>query len=258
MDVQGKTALVFAATGVVASGIARELARGGARVHLSGRREDALRRLADEIEAAGGFARASVVDAVDEAAVHGYVGRVADGDGRVDIVFNGIGGCPADLGYPARAAEMTLPQFLIPLQRIVGSQFLTAREAADHMAQQRRGAVVLLSATLSKGAISLMAGISAACGGVEALTRTLAAEFGGAGVRVNCVCASAMPETATIQQTFAGRAALLGAEATGGSGTLLGRPITVAETARTVRFLASDAASGMTGQVVTVCAGQFV
>lgn len=66
-----------------------------------------------------------------------------------------------------------------------------------------------------------------------------------------------MPETRTIQQTFAGQTAIRGAPLPM-SPPPLGRPITVDETAAVAVFLASPAASGMTGQVVTVCAGQFV
>ncbi len=94
------------------------------------------------------------------------------------------------------------------------------------------------------------------------MTRSLAGEFGPRGVRVNCVRDSAMPETRTIQETFAGQAAILGMEPAAMMAAMqappLGRPVTAEDTAGLVAFLASDAAGGMTGQVVTVCAGQFV
>ncbi|NDJ60854.1 MAG: SDR family oxidoreductase, partial [Chloroflexi bacterium] len=102
-----------------------------------------------------------------------------------------------------------------------------------------------------------MAGITAACGAVEALARSLAGEFGPAGVRVNVVRGSGMPETRTIQETTAGQIDISG-QPPQMSLPPLGRPITVAETAATAAFLMSDEASGMTGQVVTVCAGSFV
>jgi enoyl-[acyl-carrier-protein] reductase (NADH) len=76
-------------------------------------------------------------------------------------------------------------------------------------------------------------------------------------VRVNCVRGSGMPETRTIQETVAGQIALTG-QPPKMSLPPLGRPITVAETASTAAFLMSDLSSGMTGQVVTVCAGAFV
>jgi 3-oxoacyl-[acyl-carrier protein] reductase len=125
------------------------------------------------------------------------------------------------------------------------------------MIQQCSGAIVTLSATLSGMTAANMAVISATCGAIEAMTRSLAGEFGRAGVRVNCVRGSAMPETRTIQETMAGQVRIFG-ERPPMSLPPLGRPIFVAETASKAAFLASDASSGMTGQVVTVCAGAFV
>ena len=124
------------------------------------------------------------------------------------------------------------------------------------MMHQGKGAIVTLSATLSGMAAPHMAALSATCGAVEAMTRSLAGEFGAKGVRVNCVRGSAMPETRTIQETTERQLHLSGQVPR--PNPPLGRPITVAETAATAAFLASDHASGMTGQVVTVCAGQFV
>jgi len=261
MTLEGKNALVFAASGAIASEVARTFAREGAVVYLSGRDEHALAQIANGIRAGGGKAETALVDATDPGAVAHYVDTLAETAGSLDIVFNGIGGRPANLGYPAASATQDFDDFLKPLQIILGSTFLTSRAVGRHMMRQNSGAIVMLSATLSGMCAGAMAGISATCGGIEALTRSLAGEFGPAGVRVNCVRGSAMPETRTIQETGSGLAALYGMgpmDAPVGSDTPLRRSITVAETASVAAFLASDAASGMTGQVVTVCAGAFV
>lgn len=256
MMLKDKHILVFAATGAIGSGAAKTFAREGAHVWISGRRQDALHALAQDITAAGGVAHADVVDATDAEAVHAYVSRVAATAGRIDGVFNAIGGRPSELRYPAFTAGQSLEDFMFPMERIVGSQFLTARAAAAHMGQNG-GAVVILSATLSGMTAPNMAGITAACGAVEALTRALAGDFGRNGVRVNCVRGSGMPETRTIQETGAGQIALTG-QPPSMVMPPLGRPITVEETVSTAAFLMSNYASGMTGQVVTVCAGAFV
>jgi len=121
---------------------------------------------------------------------------------------------------------------------------------------------VLLSASLSGKMVPYMAGITAACGAIDALTRSLAAEWGPAGVRVNCVRAGGMPETRTIQETFAQMARTSGATqadvARSTVANALQRSVTVAETAEAVAFLASERARGMSGQVVNVCAGAMV
>lgn len=250
-------AVVFAATGAIAQGVARAFARRGATVWLSGRDErvDAVaRELAAET---GAEVHADRVDATDEAEVSAFLDRVWSRAGRVDSVFNGIGGPPAELRYPRLTPELSVADFLVPVNRIAGSTFLTSREAGRRFAAQGSGAIVTLSATLSGMTAAHMAGISATCGAVEALTRALAGDFGPSGVRVNCVRGSAMPETRTIQHTFAGQTAIRGTPAPM-SPPPLGRPITVEETAAAVVFLSSREASGITGQVWTVCGGQFV
>ncbi|MGL5818030.1 MAG: SDR family NAD(P)-dependent oxidoreductase [Phycicoccus sp.] len=255
----GRNVLVFAATGAVASAVARSCAEHGATVWLSARDAASLEALADEIRAAGGTAHVDEVDALDGDQIDGYAARVAsaDGGGGVDAVFNGIGGRPADLGYPATLAELSADAFSRPLTTIVTSQYLTSRAAGLAMAERGRGSVITLSATLSGMAAPHMAGISAACGAVEAMTRSLAGELGPRGVRVNCVRASAMPETRTIEETSAGQAAIVG-DPPSYPMPPLGRPVSTTDTARTAVFLASDLSSATTGQTLTVCAGAFV
>lgn len=252
-----KHILIFAATGAISGGVARACAAQGATVWLSGRDATRLNELAGAIRADGGQAQVDVVDALEPDAVQAYVARVRGQAGQIDGVFNGIGGHPATLGYPQPSVSQPLNEFMLPLERIVGSQFLTARTVGAHLAEQGHGAIVILSATLSSMTAPNMAGISAACGAVEAMTRALAGDFGRAGVRVNCVRGSGMPETRTIQETTAGQVNIMGAPMPM-SLPPLGRPITVEETAKAAAFLLSEQASGMTGQVVTVCAGQFV
>ncbi len=257
-NLTNKNILVFAATGAIAGAAARKFALEGAHVWLSGRDAARLNPLADEIRAQGGQVTVHPVDATDPDAVQAYVDQVASDAGSIHGVFNGIGGRPVDLRYPQPSTTQSFEDFMVPLQRIVGSQFLTARATGAHMMKQGTGgAIVLLSATLSGMTAPFMAGISAANGGVEALARALAGEFGPSGIRVNVVRGSGMPETRTIQETVSGLVELTG-QPPKMNLPPLGRPIMVAETVNAAAFLMSDEASGMTGQVVTVCAGAFV
>jgi NAD(P)-dependent dehydrogenase (short-subunit alcohol dehydrogenase family) len=263
MLLANKNALVFAATGAIAQQVARRFAQEGATLWLSARHESALEPIAEGIRTLGGTVYTHRVDACDPDAVAEYVQKVATLTGQIDVVFNGIGGRPAELGYPALSTTQSLDDFFKPLQVILGSTFLTSRTVGAYMIQQGSGAIVTLSATLTGMTVPHMAGITATCGAIEALTRSLAGEFGPHGIRVNCVRGSAMPETRTIQETGAGQVRLI--TELGGTpppmaleATPLLRPITVGETAATAAFLASDLASGITGQVITVCAGAFV
>lgn len=260
MSLADSTALVLAATGAVGSEAARTLAREGAYVWLSGRDAGRLGALADEIRAQGGRAEAHVVDATDADAVQSYVDRIVKEAGEIGAAFNAVGLPPAELGYPARADDLDLDTFMRPVHIILGSTFLTTRTVGAQMARQGSGSIVTLSASLSGMAAPFMTALSATCGAVEAMTRAFAGEYGQAGVRVNCVRATAMPETRTIQETAAGSARLAGVpvETMTFPSTLIGRPITTADTARVVAFLASNASGGMTGQVVNVCGGQLL
>lgn len=233
------------------------MAQEGARVFLAGRTAESLAPVARELQAAS-----HVVDGTDEGAVTSWVDEVATRTGGIDVVFNAVGPRAAVAGYAQPAPELSLDQFSLPLRLIVISQFLSARAAARHMLPRGRGSIVFLSASLTGHFIPFMAGITAACGAVEALSRTLAAEFGPAGVRVNCVRAGGMTETRTIVETSARMAAAMGATADSagrsGESTVLNRAVGIEETARAVAWLASDDASGIAGQVVNVCAGAIV
>ena len=153
---------------------------------LSARRGDAVKQLAEEINGSGGQAHAQEVDALSPDAVEAYLATIA-ATATVDIVFNGIGVAPTESGYPARSLDQELDSFLGPMRMTVGSQFLTAREAARHMSKRGTGSIVLISSALSRLSIPHQAGTSAASAAVEAMTRSLAAEFGPSGIRVNCV-----------------------------------------------------------------------
>lgn len=249
-----KNVLVFAATGSIGSVTARHLAAEGAHVWASGRDAAALEVLAEEITAAGGRVSTAVVDATDESAVDRHVDEVAAAGG-VDGVFNAIGSTPAQLGFPAVSTGLDLATFWRPLHLVLGSTFLTARSAARHMTA-RGGSIVTLSASTAGSPVPWMAAQTATCGAIEAMTRSLSAEFAPAGVRVNCVRGDAMPDTRTIPLTVAASAAIAGVPPEVFARQLpappLGRPVRALDTARTVGFLLSDAASATSAQVINV------
>ena len=202
-------AVIFAATGAISQAVAAAFARRGSAASLAGK-DERVTAIADALrEEYGVTVHSALVDALDEDAVASFV-RDADERSPVSAVFNGIGGPPKELHYPKRTLESSSDEFCAPFERIVRSQFLTSREGARVMSAHGHGAVITLSATLSGMSVSNMAGICAACGAVEAMTRALAGDFGPAGVRVCCVRGSAMPETRTIQHTMAGQTEILG------------------------------------------------
>jgi 3-oxoacyl-[acyl-carrier protein] reductase len=251
---QDKVAVVFGAGGEVGAAVATEFALRGARLHLSSRTKPHVKPV--------GSAAVAELDALDEQAVHQYLDEVVATEGRIDVVFNAMG--PQATDYGNATSTMTLPveKFLLPISTIVASQFITARSAARHLLKQRSGVVVFLSATPSRGAANTSA-IGAAYGALEAMTRSLAVDFGSRGVRVVCVRSMGMAETRTMRQTYelGGRTMQVPAEKVAEAVTaraLLGHSPSLVDTARLVSFLASDEAASITGAIVNSSAGQVL
>lgn len=251
-----KTAAIFASNGEIASAVARAMAERGAFVYLSGRDMDAIARLAQEITEAGGRAETHSVDANKEQQVNAFLERIVAEQGRLDIVFNGIGLRASEAGYGTPTTQLSTEKFMMPLRCILGSQFLTARAAAQHMmASQTPGTIITLSASLSRIKMPCMAGITATCAGIEGLTRSLAAEFGRAGIKVICLNPTALADTRTIRETNAANAKTAGISeeqlAAGiQQGHLLGKSPATRDIGMLAAFLATEEGALLNSHVV--------
>src|ERR1700744_5271241 len=198
-SLKDKVAVVFAASGDIAGAVARSFAQHGAKVYVTARNLDVVKALAEDIKANGGRAEAGKVDALNETEIDSYLQKVVAENGKLDMVFNGIGSYYRDAGSGTPTTKATFEQFLNPLQRICGSQFLTSRAAARHMIQSgSEGTILLFSASMAKTKSPNMAGFASACAAIEGLTRVLAAEFGKHGIKVICICSGAIMETKKI------------------------------------------------------------
>ncbi|NML38804.1 SDR family oxidoreductase [Chitinophaga sp. G-6-1-13] len=206
-----KVAVVFAASGEVAGAVARAFAQHGAIVYVTARDLDVARALAEEIVAGGGRAEAGKVDALNEPEIDAYLKKVVADNGKLDMVFNGIGSYYKDAGSGTPTTMATFEQFMNPLQRICGSQFLTSRVAARYMIESgSAGTILLFNASMAKTKTPNMAGFAAACAAIEGLTRVMAAEFGKHGIKSICICSGALMETQKIQGMISDFSALAG------------------------------------------------
>jgi NADP-dependent 3-hydroxy acid dehydrogenase YdfG len=122
-----KVVLIYGATGAVGSTVAQAFAREGAQVFLSGRRSDPVERVAGEIRASDGKAQVEVVDALNDKAVNAYIDRVAEQEGGIDIVFNAVGPPAIEYGNGTSTIKLSYKKFMIPMNTVVASNFLTAR-----------------------------------------------------------------------------------------------------------------------------------
>ena len=260
---KNKMAVVFAASGEIAGAVSRSFAQHGAKVYVTGRNFSAVKTLADEIKADGGQAEAGKVDALNETEIETYIQKVVADNGKLDIVFNGIGSYYKDAGSGTPSTIATFEQFLNPLQRICGSQFLTSRVAAKHMIQcGSEGTILLFNASMAKTKTPNMAGFASACAAIEGLTRVMAAEFGKHGIKVTCLCSGAIYESHKIQGMINDFSRQLGISkedmtAQYKKNDILGSGPTLEQVAETAAFLASENGVIFNSHIVDVDCGKF-
>ena len=239
--------LVTGALTGIGRATATAFAREGARLVVSGRHEDAGRALVAELEALGAEAEFIRADVRHEDDVRGLVDAAVTRFGRLDIAVNNAG----TEGKPGPVAEQTAETYAATFDTNVLGTLLSMKHELRAMQPQGRGSIVNISSTYghegARGA-SIYAGSKHA---VEGLTKSAALEGAAFGVRVNAI-APGPTETGMLNR-FTGtpeRKAGLAA------GVPLGRVGNPEEIARAIVFIASDTASFVTGQILTVDGGK--
>jgi len=255
-----KVAIVYGAGGAIGSAVAKAFAREGAKLFLTGRSKANLDKVAKEINAAGGFAEAAQVDALDEQAIEHHLKMVIEKSGRIDISFNTVGvpNTKNILGVPL--TEIDVDQFSQPIATYTRSYFLTARIAARSMIPNKSGVIMRVTALPSRLGIQLLGGYGPAMAALEALTRSLSAELAPHGIRVVGLRPQAIPETRTIKEAYEPRAQATGMtwgqwQAFLASRTHSRRLMTLTEMADMATFMASDKATCMTGTILNLTMG---
>jgi NAD(P)-dependent dehydrogenase (short-subunit alcohol dehydrogenase family) len=222
-------------------------AKAGDRVLVSGRRRDAGEALLDELRSLGAEAEFVQADVRKEDEVRRLIDRTVERFGRLDAAVNNAG----TEGKPGPIVEQTAETYAATFDTNVLGTLLSMKHELRVMMAQGSGCIVNISSTYghegAKGA-SIYAGSKHA---VEGMTKSAALEAAGSGVRVNAV-APGPTETGMLNR-FTGTAERKAALA---SGVPLGRIGEPDEIARAILFLASDAASFVTGQIVTVDGGK--
>ena len=262
-NLKDKVAVVFAASGDISGAVARSLSQHGAKVYVTARDLDAIKALAREIKAGGGSAEAAKVDALNETEIDDFLKKVVADNGKLDIVFNGIAVDYNEMGGRPPTTMATFEQFMAPMEKICGSQFLTSRVAAKYMIQtQSEGTILLLTAALSRSKLSNVAGITAASAAVEGMTRVMAAEWGGDGIKVICICPGALMETKRISGWIESAAKQYGIPpeqlvAQYKSFDILKTSPTLKQVGETAAFLASETGVAFNSHIVDVDCGKL-
>jgi NAD(P)-dependent dehydrogenase (short-subunit alcohol dehydrogenase family) len=240
----GRHAFVAGGTSGINLGIARRLVQAGARASLLGRNPERGQRAVEALQTAGGEAAFHRGDVREYPAVERALREAVARFGPVDILVNGAAG-----NFPAPALGMSSNGFRAVVDIDLVGTFNGCRAGFEHL-RQPGGVVVNVSAPQAYAPAVFQSHVCAAKAGVDMLTRVLALEWGGAGVRVNAITPGPIAGTEGMQR-LAGNAE----DATRVARTVpLGRLGTVEDVAEAVLFLVSPAASFITGAVL-VCDG---
>lgn len=233
----GKTVLVTAAAGTgIGSATARRCIEEGARVAITDLHERRLRETAEELGAVG-----IVADVTSEQDVQRTLAEAVDRLGHLDVLVNNAG-----LGGTALLVEMTDEQWSRVLDVTLTGTMRMTRAALRHMYERGSGAIVNNASVVGWRAQAGQCHYAAAKAGVMALTRCAAIEAARHGVRVNAVAPSLAMHPHLAKVTTEELLAELAAR------EAFGRAARPEEVANVIVFLASDLASYMTGEVVSV------
>lgn len=241
---KGRAALITGGGTGICRGIALAFAAHGCDVAITSRHAEHLQPTVEQIRASGVRAIAQPADARDPAAVEAIVAEAATSFGRLDIVVNGAAG-----NFICAAENMSPNGFGTVVDIDLKGTFNVSRAALPHL-KVRGGSILNISATLQYLATIGQAHASAAKAGVDALTRSLAGEWGGYGIRVNGIAPGPTEGTEGVR-----RLSTPGSRAEMVKQCPLGRMAAIDDVANAALFLSSDAASFITGVTLVVDGG---
>lgn len=239
-----RVALVTGGSRGIGRAIAIELARSGARVVFTYRSSpEGAEATKKRIEELGGNASAIPCDVVDLTAVEELVAKILQDHSRLDIVVNNAG-----ITRDQLIVRMKPEDFDAVVATNLRGTWNVCRATARTMLKARSGRIINLSSIVAETGNTGQTNYAATKGGVEALTRSLARELGSRGITVNAV-APGFIETEMTRDLPSDFVQGLQAQIP------LGRMGSVEDVAQAVRFLASDDAAYITGQVLRVSGG---
>jgi 7-alpha-hydroxysteroid dehydrogenase len=239
----GQVAIVTGAGAGIGRAIAEVYAEAGASVTVSDLKIESAREVVSSIVERGGRAIAVACDVTDETALQALVDATLAAYGRISLLVNNAGG-----GGP-QPFDMPMDKFIWAYRLNVFAGFRLCQICAPHMEKAGGGAIVNISSMAGELANVRMTSYASSKAAVTHLTRNMAFDLGPKGIRVNAIAPGAIKtaalatvltpqiESAMLKHTPMGR---------------LGMPNDIAYAAL---FLASPAASWISGQLLTVSGG---
>jgi len=239
-DLSGMTALVTGASGGIGSAIARALVERGARVALSGTREEALKEVQARL---GGESIILPTDLSDPKAVDALVPQAAEQLGKLDILVNNAGVTRDNL-----AMRMKDEEWDQVIRVNLEAAFRLSRAAMRPMMRAKHGRIISITSIVGVTGNPGQANYAASKAGLAGMSKAFAQEVASRGITVNCVAPGFIQSAMTDTLPDAQKQALLGRIPIGTLGT--GEDVAAA-----VTYLASREARYVTGQTLHVNGG---
>ena len=245
-SLEGHVAVVTGAGRGIGEGIAKDFAKAGAKVVVAARRTNEIEAVAEAIREGGGEAIAVTTDVTDDIALDALARAAVDTFGKLTIWVNNAGGSP--MRMPIR--ELPRDEWDRTIALNLTSIYTGSITAAKYM---EKGAIINITSGAGTGPVPGSAHYGAAKAGTNSLTWTLAAEFA-PDIRVNAVAPGAIPTEVMLKAIGRDESQL--DQILEEWNIPLGRLGTPEDISSACIYLASDAASWISGEILRVGGGQ--
>lgn len=246
-DCSGKVVLITGGSRGLGKAMAEGLGQAGAKVAIVARREKWLREAESELSEQGIPTIAESCDILDEEGMREVVDRIAREWGAIDVLVNNAG-----ITWGAPVLEMPMEKWRDVLEVNLTGTFIVTRIVGKRMVERGSGSIINISSVGGlrglDSTIQNAIGYNTSKGGLISFTRDLATKWAPEGVRVNALVPGMFPTRMTEWMEGEAEEAFL-------DETPMGRPAELDELKGPAIFLASDASSYVTGQVLPVDGG---